>query len=125
MRKQLNKNSRSIIDKKNKNYPIGYIIIATLIFIIAILIINVDRTFKYYKVVKEIKDYSKEIEKLEYTKKILLSQRETYKSPRRILEIGLESGALRARKENKNDIIYIKINPDISKRQNDKKEIIN
>ena len=125
MRKQLNKNSRSIIYIKNKSYPIGYIIIATLIFIITILIINVDRTFKYYKVVKEIKDYSKEIEKLEYTKKILLSQRETYKSPRRILEIGLESGILKARKENKNDIIYIKINPDISEGQNDKKEIIN
>lgn len=125
MKKQFNRNNQSSIDKKNKNYPIGYIIIATLIFLITILIINVNRTFKYYEVVKEIENYSKEIKKIEYEKKILLSQREAYKSPRRILEVGLEAGMLKSRKENKDDIIYIKINSNPNKRQNDKQETIN
>ncbi len=110
MRKQENQNSKDMA--KSKGYPIGSLVIATLVFIMVMLIININKTFEYHAAVKQIRDYKKEMKDLEYEKKILTSEITSYKSPRRILEVGLQSGQLKGRKENnsEDDIIYIKVN---------------
>lgn len=90
-----------------KKFPLIYFIIALSVFISVFMIVSITTTMNYYKIIKEISKYKKEIISLEKEKKLLISEREIYKSPKRILEVGLQSGTLHPRKEN--DIIYIKI----------------
>ncbi len=94
-----------------KTYHIGSSFIVTIVFITIFLLLHMDRMSKYSSIVNSAKTYSTEIRELERQKKILYSEIETYNSPRRSLEFGLEYGHLKPRNENQDDIIYIEINP--------------
>ncbi len=98
-------------DGGGKTYHIGSSFILTVIFITIFLLLHMDRMSKYSNIVNSAKNYTSEIRELERRKKFLYSEIETYSSPGRSLEIGLELGHLKPRNENKDDVIYIEIKP--------------